>query len=96
VNKVEEQVTVGVLPSNTAVSAHVAVLSGRRLRVQTQRPLAMGSLVKVVWNGNVILGEVVSLSEDGSATLSIRHRLTSADLDHMWRNWVTPVQASVK
>jgi hypothetical protein len=70
-----------------AASARILELSGKRLRLAPGIPLATGAAVRLAWNGQLLLGEVLDATPS-QAWIEIRHMLLDApELSWQKQGW---------
>jgi hypothetical protein len=86
----EQAVELSVLGDDApAVPARILELSGKRMRLAAGSPLKSGAAVRLEWDGQLVLGEVLQSGTSG-VWLEIHHMLF--DIDGMaWRKqgWQT-------
>jgi hypothetical protein len=87
--KPEQSVEMTVLGDEAAPagSARLLELSGKRLRVAPERAVAAGAAVRLAWDDQLVLGEVLESGPAG-AWIEIHHMLLdAAELSWQKQGW---------
>jgi hypothetical protein len=84
----EQPVDFSVLDQNgSAGTVSILELSGRRLRVSTALPVLTGAAVRLEWDGQLVLGEVLNILP-GGFWIEIHHVLfASGELHWQKMGW---------
>ena len=68
-------------------SARLLELSGKRMRVTAGLPVATGAAVRLAWDGQLLLGEVLDIGPSG-CWIEIHHMLLdAAELTRQKQGW---------
>ena len=71
---------------SAAHPARILELSGKRVRLAADVAVAAGAAVRLEWNGQLLLGQVLNI-EPGGFWMEIQHMLDAASLDWQKQGW---------
>ena len=70
----------------TAQPVRILELSGKRVRLAADQSVKSGAAVRLEWDGQLLLGQVLN-SEPGGFWMEIHHMLDTAVLDWQKQGW---------
>ena len=65
----------------------ILTASGRRMTLACGHELATGQIVKLSWEGYLVLAEVLSGSRRDSVQMHVRHVLRTEDIEEIRHRW---------
>lgn len=85
----EQTVSLTVLDSDgESFPARILYFSGRRIDLACPQMLSLGRMVKLTWDGFLVLGEIVGIDKERqSCLLHVRHFLDVDDVGKIRNRW---------